>query len=323
MINNPLVSILVPLYNAEKYFEETIESLLNQTYKNIEIIIVNDGSTDNSLKLAKEYENLYSNIFVFNQENSGAASTRNNAFNESKGDYIQYFDADDIMHPDKISSQMNVLRKYNFQDDIVTTGKWVRFSYNIENFLYIKKSIEKNYDDTLFFLEDAWRNSEYFIGPSWLISRKLNEKVGGWSTDLTFNDDGEFFTRVAYNSSKILYVNDSLVYYRQDNQNSISSDFSIKSIRSHLKSLNLYEECLGKDIEKNNLRYATAKLYSNFYRFHFPVHIDIKKEVYSKLKKLGYKEPLIKFNPKISWIVKIFGVDIALYLRWFRDKLVT
>lgn len=322
MSSSPLVSILVPLYNAEKYFVETLDSLLAQTYQNIEIIIVDDGSTDGSLSIARKYEKLHQNIKVYTQKNSGAAAARNRAFKESKGDYIQYFDADDIMHPDKISAQMDGLRAFGFQEDIVATGKCMRFYNTIENSTYLKKSIEKDYDDTLTFLKEAWINSEYFIGQSWLITRKLNDKIGGWNTDLTFNDDGEFFTRVTYNASKIIYIEDSIVYYRQDNEYSISSDFSLKSVRSHIKSLYLYEQCLGKNIEKNNLRYATAKLYSNFYRFRFPLNNDIKKEVYLKLKDLGYSQPLIEFNPNISWIVKLFGVDAALYLRKIRDKLV-
>ena len=104
-MNNPKVSILIPLYNSEEYIAETIDSCLNQTYDNIEIIIVDDGSTDAGLEIARQYEIKYENIKVKTQKNSGAPVARNKAFALSTGEYIQYIDADDLLHPDKIYLQ--------------------------------------------------------------------------------------------------------------------------------------------------------------------------------------------------------------------------
>ena len=101
---NPLVSILIPAYNSEKWIRSTIKSALDQTWSNKEIIIVDDGSIDNTYKIAKEYES--ENVKVFTQKNSGACVARNLAFSYSKGDFIQWLDADDILHSDKISIQL-------------------------------------------------------------------------------------------------------------------------------------------------------------------------------------------------------------------------
>ena len=103
-----LVSILIPSYNAEEWIEETIQSALSQTWPRKEIIIVDDGSTDNSLRIAKEYES--NSVKVISQENSGAAVARNKALEYAQGDYIQWLDADDLLAPDKIEKQLRSSR---------------------------------------------------------------------------------------------------------------------------------------------------------------------------------------------------------------------
>lgn len=257
----PLVSVLIPLYNSEKYLSETIDSLLAQTYKNTEIIIIDDGSTDYSPAIAREYEKSYKQIKVYNQKNSGAQVARNKAFEMSSGEYIQYFDADDIIHPDKISLQIAALRNYNFKFDIVATGRRGFFLKSTENAKFENQVIYKSYDDNFLFFKEAWLNCECIIGQAWLISRKMHEIVGSWNIGLQKNQDGEFFARVAYNSKKIIYVEDSIVFYRKGVTNSISSDKSPSGARSHLDSLHEYANLVKNDMETHSLHKALATLY--------------------------------------------------------------
>lgn len=314
----PLVSILIPLYNAEQFISETLESLLSQTYKNIEIIIVDDGSIDSSLKIANKYEELHSNISVYIQENSGAAAARNKAFTMSTGEYIQYFDADDIIHPDKIMSQIEALRAYNFKPDFVTTGKRGFFLNSIESAKFENQVIYKSYNDKFLFLKEAWENCECIVGPAWLISRELNNKVGNWNTHLTTNDDGEFFARVVYNSKKIIFVKESIIYYRKGNADSLSSNKSNSGARSHLDSLHVYANLVKNDMQMHSLHKALTTLYSTIYRDYFPLNKQLKDELYCNIFKLGYSKPLIHFNKRYIWIVNFFGLDTALYLRRFK-----
>jgi glycosyltransferase involved in cell wall biosynthesis len=94
----PKVSIVIPVYNVENYLKECLNSLINQTFKDIEIICVNDGSTDNSLNILNEYSQNDNRIKVFNQSNSGAAISRNNGIKEANGEYLAILDADDIYY---------------------------------------------------------------------------------------------------------------------------------------------------------------------------------------------------------------------------------
>ncbi|WP_299776572.1 glycosyltransferase family 2 protein [uncultured Formosa sp.] len=106
----PLVSIITPVYNAEKFISQTIETVLSQTYTNWELILVDDGSSDNSLQIISKFTAAHKNIFLFkNAENSGAAITRNRGMEEAKGKYIAFLDADDIWFPTKLDKQIGMM----------------------------------------------------------------------------------------------------------------------------------------------------------------------------------------------------------------------
>ena len=123
-MNTPLVSVLIPCYNAERYIGETLESVLSQTWQNIEIIIVDDGSSDASCEVVRSYKD--KRVILVEQSNRGAAAARNRAFQTSRGDYIQFLDADDILGFAKIDVQ---LRRLQQQEGCVASAEWGRF-YN-------------------------------------------------------------------------------------------------------------------------------------------------------------------------------------------------
>src|ERR1700748_2090499 len=106
-MSRPLVSVCIPAYNAEKYIGQTITSVLEQSYAYLEIIVVDDGSIDHTFPVAKAYEN--GRVLVLRQENKGAGAARNTALAAAKGDYIQFLDADDLLSPDKIARQVELL----------------------------------------------------------------------------------------------------------------------------------------------------------------------------------------------------------------------
>lgn len=237
-IDSPLVSILIPLYNAEKYLSQCLDSLVNQTYKNLEVIIINDGSTDNSLLVANKYAEKYAHMQVYSQENSGASIARNRAFTLSKGEYIQYLDADDYLHPTKISTQVERLSTENEQ--VLCFGQHELIEGNGDKRKSKNLRIYKNHTSPYVFLEMIWLHSEAVFPHSYLVHRSLVEKSGGWNESLRKNQDGEFFSRVILASSKVIFVSKSISYYRMDTPNSLSKGISKQSLLSLAKSINLY-----------------------------------------------------------------------------------
>lgn len=112
-LKNPDISIIVPVYNVEKYLPQCLESLINQTYANIEIICVNDGSTDNSLEILDKYAKRDSRIIVINQKNSGVSVARNAALKIISGKYLMFVDGDDWIELNNCETAYNLIEKYN------------------------------------------------------------------------------------------------------------------------------------------------------------------------------------------------------------------
>ena len=119
MTDNLKISIIVPVYNSQKTIQRCCDSLLNQTYKNIEIILVNDGSKDESLKIINSYECKYDNVIVLNQKNSGAGAARNNGLLKASGEYVTFVDSDDELSKDAIKNMVKCLKP---DTDIVISG---------------------------------------------------------------------------------------------------------------------------------------------------------------------------------------------------------
>jgi teichuronic acid biosynthesis glycosyltransferase TuaG len=113
MYNNQTVSVITPVYNCEKYIAETIESALSQTYQNIEIVLVDDCSTDKSSNIIEDYKNKYSDKIVYykQEKNMGAAVARNTALENAKGRYVAFLDSDDLWYPEKIEKQLELMKE--------------------------------------------------------------------------------------------------------------------------------------------------------------------------------------------------------------------
>ncbi len=317
----PLVSVLIPLYNAEKYFNECMQSIINQTYKNIEVIIVDDGSTDNSLSIAKKYEKEYHNIKVYTQNNIGASAARNRAYTISKGDYIQYFDADDIMDKNKIYFQIEEMEKYKFSPEISCIGKWYKFFNKISNKKDQQLSTYRTYDDPLKYLSECWRKSQCMIGTAWLIPREIHEKVGKWEESLSVHDDYLFFAKCEKKKKKIVFADKSIVYWRQDNKKSLSKNYSYEGMKSHLMVCQKLQELVKNKYHLYDTRESLAIEYSKFIYRAYPKYRELIEIAEQSLKDLGYEKPLPLPSRKFQITSKILGFYLAAKLFKLKEKL--
>lgn len=271
-MNTPLVSILIPLYNSETFIEETILSAINQSYKKIEVIIVDDGSTDSSLSIAKKYES--DSVKVFTQNNKGASSARNYAFEKSSGELIQYLDADDILHQEKIAHQVEYYLK-DKNDYKLINCIWGRFNDNVDNVKWENQLINKDYSNPIQWLIDSWNGLGMTQPGTWLCSKKIIESAGPWNETLSLNDDGEFFTRILLLADSISFVNDSKVFYRSNIISSLSNQRSKDAVASELKTYQLYVSHCSKHLSQQHLRKALATNFIRFIYQYYSTHNDL------------------------------------------------
>lgn len=192
-----LVSVIIPCFNAEKWLHEAIESCLKQTYTHLEIIIIDDGSTDDSLEIIKSYGD---RVIWESQPNQGGCAARNRGFGLSKGDYIQYLDADDYILPEKIKKQVNGLIKTGTD---VIYGDW-RYQKHLPNGTSFLDEINHCGPKTDF-LESLLSDDAWIAPMALLFTRDAVIRSGGWDECLKTGQDRDFFISVAMSGSNFFY----------------------------------------------------------------------------------------------------------------------
>jgi len=231
----PLISILIPAFNAQAWIADTIRSALAQTCPRKEIIIVDDGSTDDTLDVARQFES--STVKVIHQENRGACRARNVAFGKCQGDYIQWIDADDLLAKDKIERQLYVADTIT-DPYILLTSAWGRFYCRPEKTKFRPNPLWRDLD-AVEWLVLRLANPWWMHPSSWLVSRQLTEKAGPWEEKLARDQDGEYFCRIVSLSQHVKFVSDARCYYRMANFSSVSNSTSRNALESICLSIDL------------------------------------------------------------------------------------
>ena len=225
----PKISVLIPVYNAKEYLNESISSILNQTFEDIELICVNDGSKDNSLDILNDFASKDSRVRVIDKENGGCGSARNRALEEACGEFVYFFDPDDLVEENafelayesavKNASDMVIFKANIFDENGIS---------NREVFFYYDRTLKESQFDNLSF-EDI---KQYVLNGGYAPWSKLYRKEFLDSYDdfrfdlgLAF-DDVPFHVKSMVRAKKISYVNEFLYHYRVDNVNSVNSTAS-------------------------------------------------------------------------------------------------
>ncbi len=303
-----LVSILIPAYNAEKWIQECIKSALAQTWNRKEIIVVNDGSRDATLRMAQSFASR--TVKVVTQENAGASAARNRALSLAQGEYIQWLDADDLLAPDKISSQM-----YNAEPGmssrLLLSGSWGRMHHNAENAVFMPDSLWENLEPREWLYrkikEDVWMAIE-----SWLVSRKLTDISGPWDEEMSLDDDGEYFCRVLYCSSGVRFIRNARCYCRRATvglsqnltSNSRKQESLLKSLLAHIRIMRSMEDSY-------RVRAACLELLNRSSIDFYPERPDLLDQMRGIANELGGDLYPPRLRVKYRWIKALFGWKIA------------
>ena len=294
-----LVSILIPAYNAEKWIADAIGSAIAQDWPRKEIIIVDDGSTDHTLSVARRLES--KDVRVITQKNAGASAARNKALSFAQGDYIQWLDADDILAPDKISRQLVIAEPGHRSLQLFSAAFGV-FHYRIAKARFKPTGIWQDLAPIdwvrINFCEHAWM----FPG-AWLISRRLTEAAGPWNEKLSLNDDGEYICRVVLASERIRFVKTSRCYYRNSGYTQLSKDTSARGLQSLLLSLKLCVQHLRAFEDSERTRAMSVALLQMYLPYFYPEKTKFLDEINELAVELGGELT----PPSRSWEVALLG----------------
>lgn len=302
--NCPLVSVCMPAFNAEKYIGEAIESVLKQTYQNIELIIADDGSEDGTLSIV-EGKFRDDRMVLCKQENKGAAAARNLAFRHSKGVFIKFLDADDLISVNAIENQVNAALPH---PGALISGKWGRFYHDdLLTFKLCPESCWKNMDPVSWLLE-SWITGESMTQPGiFLIPRSIIEKAGLWDEKLSLIDDMDFFTRVILEAQKVIFEPESILYYRSGLRGSLSGQKSLGAYQSAFWAIEQSTENLLTVSNSPKAKAASANLWQSFVHEVYPLRPGLYIPAERRIKELGGASLQYRCGPLTQLLVNLVG----------------
>jgi len=307
-VKQPLVSILIPAFNSERWLRDAVQSAVNQTWSPKEIVIVDDGSKDATLSLARKFAS--PSVIVVTQQNQGAAAARNKAYSLSQGDYIQWLDADDLLAPDKISKQMELLLQEGTGRTLVSAA-FGRFRHRVTGARFCPTSLWCDLSPVDWLTRKLVDNVFMQTGV-WLVSRQLAEAAGPWDTRLLGDDDGEYFCRVILASDNIRFVPEAKMFYRRTGGGSLSQlGYSARKLDAHLLSMKSHVRYIQSLEDSERTREACLIFLQRWLVYFYPDRPELVKELEDLAAQLGSSLQPPRMSWKYSWIQKLFGWRIA------------
>lgn len=222
-----LVSIVIPAYNAQSTVIETLESVVKQTYDNIETIIVDDGSSDNTVEIVKQFIADKPSMYVYTKDNNGVAATRNYGFQCAKGKYLLFLDADDLIDPCFVKRCMEI---FNAQPDVDIVTTQIRHFERVNNV----------YAHAPFSLENILKGNCFVITS--LIKSEAFKDIGMFDVNMKFHEDWEMWIRMTAKYNNVVRIDEPLFWYRKRHSADSLCDINDENRKSDQAHFYLYKK---------------------------------------------------------------------------------
>jgi glycosyltransferase involved in cell wall biosynthesis len=304
----PLVSILIPAYNAEATLAETLRSAVAQTWHRKEIIVIDDGSSDRTAEIARSFAS--GGVKVVSTVNRGLSAAVNAAYRECQGDYIQELDADDLMSSDKIELQMAVLLRGG-DDLMLASSPWAYFYFRPQRAKFVPTALHQDLTPVEWLLRKMGREL-HMQNATWLMSRRLAEAAGPWKEDLRYDQDGEYYARAVTASSGIRFVPDGKVFYRTGNRGRLSFIGKSQPKReSLLVSMKLHVQYIRSLEDSARVRAACLTYLQDWFWNFYPDRPDLVTELQGLAAELGGRLAPPTFRRHYGLIQAVLGLQVA------------
>lgn len=304
------MSVLIPCFNAEMHITHAVNSCLNQDHQNIEVIVVDDGSTDKSLVELRKIKN--TKLRVYTQSNRGASAARNHAYQFTCGQYIQHLDADDFLSPDKIKNQVDILTE---------EGNQLAISLSKTVYFYDGDDPEDGFQQNAWPIVDHDSPLQWLIemlGPeqgsmvqpgAWLTPRTITDIIGPWNEgiDPSPDVDGEYFARAVLASKKIRRSREGAAFYRKYRMSkSMSSQRSENYLLGGVRSMDLIADLLLSKTQDPRAKKALARRYKEWAFTCYPHAPKVTQACLKKAEELGFGEFRPAFPTKVGRLLCTF-----------------
>jgi glycosyltransferase involved in cell wall biosynthesis len=302
----PLVSIIIPVYNGERCVAATVESALAQDWPNTEVIAVDDGSADGSVAVLRRFES--AGVRVIAGPNGGGSAARNKGFRVSRGEYIQFLDHDDLLAVDKVSAQMAAAAG---RANAPVFGLWSRFRGDASGAYggWFPETPRRH----------DWAPIDWLLESpmvptcAWLTPRALVEAAGLWNETLIDNpdDDGEFFMRVFSRSDRIVCCEQARSYFRTEDGLSAGHNRNANALRSIFTICQAYEATIRAATDTPAARRACANRYLAFMYMAYPKCPELIAEAEARVTALGFDPSRVPNTPRYEQLSRLTGWRLA------------
>lgn len=307
MENLPLVSILIPLYNSGEFVAETIECCLSQSYPNIELVIVDDHSTDNSVEVAQKY--LSDRVHLYTNPKKGGNSARNYAFEMSRGEYVMFHDADDLITKGHIRSLMDAIMQRG-------TGNSTAFSpiYMLEadgRLWQPPTTIDHEFIPGIEMLVGIWTGAGFRCPHCHLVPRHIVDSVGRWDERVLKNQDGEFFARVYNAADKMLFSGEAEYAIWRQRKGTVSRAKNEKALASYISTFREIAKIILAYQNTETNRAAISRGYGYWLYENYPFSKDVERVFFDGLGENGLSF-ILPQRRVLTILRRLFGWRLAL-----------
>ena len=300
------VSVIIPCRNGARWLADAIESSLGQTWKDLEVMVVDNGSTDASLQVARRYQS--PSLTVMECARPGASAARNAGLERARGDFIQFLDADDVLDRDKIRLQME--RLASAPRTSIASAAWARFQTLPSEAAFCAEPVWRDLAPDKFLIS-SWLGGGMMPNFAWLTPRETIAKAGPWNERLSLNDDGEFFCRVVLASSQVVFCDDARGYYRTASDSTLSRRRDRAALASAFEAIELSCRHLLADGKTPEAARACATQYQRFLFDAYPDAPDLVATAERRVAQLGGSSLTIPGGRMFQIIAGRFGWKAA------------
>lgn len=279
----PVVSIVIPMFNAAPFVSDAIRAALGQSFESVEVIAVDDGSTDETFRVVEAIHDPRLR-YVF-KENHGQSAAINHGVSMSRGQYIKLLDADDWINPGHIASQMQSL---NGRSDIVASCRWGYFVQNYMTLAVRDEVTNKNYDDPMEWIVDSLTHDEGMMGGwMWLIPRRVWDLAGGYDMRLSLNNDFHFSIAVLLASNGVRYAEGAVYSYRKGVPGALSASSGRRAMDSAFLTTDLGTRALLVQENSERIRRIAANRFQSWLFQFYPRFPDLVEAAEARIQELG------------------------------------
>jgi glycosyltransferase involved in cell wall biosynthesis len=311
-----LVSIIIPCKNGAAWLGAAIESCLGQSWKSLEIIVVDDASTDRSRDIARHYRDR--GVVALDSPRRGASAARNTGLQQARGDFIQFLDADDVLDPQKIRVQVE--RLAGAPAGAVASGAWARFRTHPSEAVLAAEPVWRDFGAPEEFLIASWLGGGMMANFAWLSPRAVLEQAGPWDETLSLVDDGEYFCRVLLAASAVVFCGDARGFYRSTAAPGLSGRRDRAALVSGFSAIDLSCRRLLRQCSSPAAKKACATNYLRFAYSTYPQARDLVASAERRARELGGSELRPGGGPAFQFLARAFGWKFATHCqRKWRD----